>query len=61
VKTHVLKKCKELPGITKNQVENKKRLLAECISYIEKNLHSRGHKEDALGKEADIANKTRKF
>ena len=36
MKIHVLKKCKELPSVTKNEVENKKRLLAECISYIEK-------------------------
>jgi len=36
VRIHVLKKCNELPSVTKNEIENKKRLLAECISYIEK-------------------------
>lgn len=36
MRIHVLKKCKELTGVTENQIENKKRLLAECISYIEK-------------------------
>jgi len=36
VRIHVLRKCSELPGVTKNEVENKRRLLAECISYIEK-------------------------
>lgn len=36
MRIHVLKKCKQLPGVTKNEIENKKRLLAECISHIEK-------------------------
>ncbi len=36
MRIHVLKKCEELPGVTKKEVENKKRLLAECISQIEK-------------------------
>jgi len=36
LRIHILKKCKELPGVAEKEVEDKKRLLAECISYIEK-------------------------
>jgi len=40
VRIHVLKKCKELSGVTKKEVENKKRLLVECISQIEKDTRT---------------------
>jgi hypothetical protein len=36
VRIHVLKRCKELPSVTKKEIENKRRLLAECIHQIEK-------------------------
>jgi len=36
VRIYVLKKCKELSGVTNKEVEDKRRLLAEYISYMEK-------------------------
>ena len=36
MRVHVLKRCKELPGVTKSEIDSKKRLLAECIHHIEK-------------------------